>query len=145
MKIKNSYRKITDLLFLGEAIDLPYYDFVIGVETLDPRKGVAYNHDEGEKLKARLLSLESMAILHLSYQPAPPKEQLNDFLKKAEVNYVKAAIGIAIIDPLVSDNQVKYIQTPREFLSEKGIVEEHPEKLLNMLKERIYLDEYSHN
>jgi len=133
----NSYDKITDLLFLGDAVDLPYYDFVIGVEAIEPSEGVAYNNGEGESLKQRLINLDRKAILHLSYQPSPPKESLGGLLKKLNVNHIVADIGIAIIDPKESGRQIQFVQTPLEFLDSKGIVEEHPEKLLHMLKQRL--------
>ncbi|GAA5141230.1 hypothetical protein [Thalassotalea piscium] len=129
--------KINDLLFLGDAVDLPYYDFVIGVETIEPSEGFAYNNGEGEALKERLLNLESKAILHLSYQPTPPKESLGGLLKQINVNHIVAAIGLAVIDPKESGSQIQFVQTPIEFLKGEGIVEEHPEKLLNMLKQRL--------
>jgi len=129
--------KITDLLFLGDAVDLPYYDFVVGIEAMEPSEGVAYNNGEGEAIKDRLLNLDRKAILHLSYQPSPPKESLDGLLKQINVNHIVAAIGIAIIDPTASGSQIQFVQTPLEFLDGDGIVEEHPEKLLNMLKQRL--------
>lgn len=133
----NYYDNITDLLFLGDAIDLPYYDFVVGIEAIEPSEGIAYNNGEGEALKDRLLTLDRKAILHLSYQPSPPKEQINSLLKQVKVNHIVAAIGIAIIDPSENGRQIQFVQTPLEFLDGEGIVEEHPEKLLNMLKQRL--------
>ena len=50
-------KQITDLTFIGDAIDLPYYDFVVGVEPLSEGTSIAYNNGEGEALKSHLLSL----------------------------------------------------------------------------------------
>jgi hypothetical protein len=132
-----NYKKINDLLFLGDAIDLPYYDFVVGVEELDPSDGVAYNNGEGDKLKKRLNSISRPAILHLSYQPAPPKEALGSLLTEFNINYVKSAYGIAVLNPDKTECQVNFMRTPVEFLREDGIVEEDPCKLLRMLQDRL--------
>lgn len=131
------YTKIDELMFLGDAIDLPYYDFVIGVEEIEPSDGVAYNNGDGTKLKARLESINRTAILHLSYQPSQPKEVLGLVLKQSELDYIKSAYGLAVLKPHEKDVQINFVRTPLEFLGEEGVVEEDPEKLLEMLKKRL--------
>ncbi len=118
----SSYTKIDDLLFLGDAVDLPYYDFVVGVEEIEPSDGVAYNNGDGAKLKARLRSISRTAILHLSYQPSPPKEVLGSLLKKAGLNHIQSAYGIAVLNPNETELQVNFVRTPEEFLGEDGVV-----------------------
>jgi len=137
MEYQSSYTKIDDLLFLGEAIDLPYYDFVVGVEEIEPSDGKAYNNGDGKALKARLKNLQRTAILHLSYQPSPPTEVTGSLLKQAGLNFIKSAYGIAVLKPGEIELQVGFVRTPIELLGEDGVVEEDPEKLLKMLQARL--------
>ncbi len=75
-------KQITDLIFIGDAIDLPYYDFVVGVQPLSEGTSKAYNNGEGEALKSHLLSLNETTVLHLSHQPQPPKETAEHLLSR---------------------------------------------------------------
>jgi hypothetical protein len=133
----NSYIKIDDLMFLGDAIDLPYFDFVVGIEEIEPSYGVAYNNGDGNKLKNRLNSISRIAILHLSYQPLPPKKTSSKLLAQLNIQPVKSAYGIAVLDPDETEIQVKFKRTPSKFLGKDGIVEEDPKKLLRMLQDRL--------
>ena len=133
-------KQITDLTFIGDAIDLPYYDFVVGVEPLSGGTSIAYNNGEGEALKTHLMSLNETTVLHLSHQPQPPKERSEDLIgsifNRLEVKPIKARYGIAILQPQHKQDQVTFVNTPEELLGD-GVVEESPETLLSMLKERI--------
>ena len=136
-------KQITDLTFIGDAIDLPYYDFVVGVEPLSGGTSIAYNNGEGEALKTHLMSLNETTVLHLSHQPQPPKERSEDLIgsifNRLEVKPIKARYGIAILQPQHKQDQVTFVNTPEELLGE-----ESPETLLSMLKERI-IDNAEHD
>ena len=134
-------KQITDLIFIGDAIDLPYYDFVVGVQPLSEGTSIAYNNGEGEALKSHLLSLNETTVLHLSHQPQPPKETsehlLSSLFERMEVKPIKARYGTVILQPQHKQGQVTLVNTPEELLGD-GVVEESPETLLSMLKQRIY-------
>lgn len=131
------YERIEDLLFIGDAIDLPYYDFVVGIEQLNPSDGgVAFNHGEGEDFKRQLQSISRTAVVFLSHQPLPPKKALAGLVYQAGVKSMTAQLGLLHIDPAASS--VQFIQTPDAMLNEsEGVVEASPSTLLDMLSERL--------
>lgn len=130
-----AYNKIKDLLFLSDAIALPYYDFVVGIEEVDV-EAIAYNETDAELIKDHLLRLKGPTILHLSHQMAPPKDTLSSLLAKTNINHVGSRYGVAIIHP-GEDIEVQFIKTPKVLLDPPSVCEEDPEKLLNMLKRRL--------
>lgn len=139
--IVDDAKQISDLSFIGDAIDLPYYDFVVGVQPMSKDSSIAYNSGEGEALKSHLLSLTETTVLHLSHQPQPPKERAADLLNgvfdRLDVKPIQARYAIAILQPQHTQDQVTFVNTPEELLGD-GVVEESPETLLSMLKQRIY-------
>lgn len=134
-------KQITDLAFIGDAIDLPYYDFVVGVQPMSENSSKAYNNGEGEAFKSHLLSINETTVLHLSHQPQPPKERsevlIDSIYERLEVKPIKSRYGIVILQPQHTQDQVTFVNTPKELLGD-GVVEESPETLLSMLKQRIY-------
>lgn len=139
--IADDAKNISDLTFIGDAIDLPYYDFVVGVQPMSAGQAIAYNHGEGDSLKSHLLSLTETTVLHLSHQPPPPKELagrlLDNVFDRLEVKPIKARYAIGILQPQHTQDQVTFVNTPEELLGH-GVVEESPETLLSLLKQRIY-------
>ncbi len=139
--IVDDAKQISDLTFIGDAIDLPYYDFVVGVQPMSAGQPIAYNHGEGEAFKSHLLRLTETTVLHLSHQPQPPKERAADLLNgvfdRLDVKPIQARYAIAILQPQHTQDQVTFVNTPEELLGD-GVVEESPETLLSMLKQRIY-------
>lgn len=139
--IVDDAKQISDLTFIGDAIDLPYYDFVVGVQPMSAGQPIAYNHGEGESFKSHLLRLTETTVLHLSHQPQPPKERaadlLNGVFERLDVKPIQARYAIAILQPQHTQDQVTFVNTPEELLGD-GVVEESPETLLSMLKQRIY-------
>ena len=120
---------------------------MVGVEPLSGGTSIAYNNGEGEALKTHLMSLNETTVLHLSHQPQPPKERSEDLIgsifNRLEVKPIKARYGIAILQPQHKQDQVTFVNTPEELLGD-GVVEESPETLLSMLKERI-IDNAEHD
>lgn len=133
----SKYKKISDLLFIGEAIDLPYYDFVVGIQTAGSEEGKAYNGDEGKELTQHLSSLTEKTIIHLSHQPSPPKDETKEMLKAVGINHVVASMGFILADPQEDGVQLEIlVNLPAEFF-QNGVIEANPEELLDMLKSRI--------
>lgn len=129
-----AFKKIKDLLFLGDALALPYYDFVVGIEEVDV-EAVAYNSTDSELIKDHLLRLKGFTVLHLSHQMAPPNI-VSSLLAKANIKPVGSRYGIAIIQP-GEDVEVTFVKTPKSMLDPPSVCEEDPEKLLKMLKLRL--------
>lgn len=133
-----AYTKIKDLLFLSDAVALPYYDFVVGIQEMHG-EAIAYNETDAELIKGHLLSLKSSTILHLSHQMASPKEELSLLIGTAQVKHVGSRYGMAVIHP-GEEPEVMFIKTPVEVLSPPDVCEGDPESLLNMLKNRLIVD-----
>lgn len=133
-----AYTKIKDLLFLSDAVALPYYDFVVGIQEMHG-EAIAYNETDAELIKGHLLRLKGTTILHLSHQMAPPKEELSLLIGATQLKHVGSRYGMAVIHP-GEETEVMFIETPDEVLSPPEVCEGDPESLLNMLKYRLIVD-----